>query len=669
MPTVPSLRFFDLWRHECQSRLVADDAQDDVHTLVQTVLSNLENADQTVLVDALCALHAHLQGNRTHCIRIMQLGALGLIIHSMTLKRDNVDVQVQCCALLAELADENEDCQREIVDREGVHAVLEALKECKEVLEVQKWGFTALRGLTLVEVGRKEMLTSGVLDLLAEVLREPLQRDELLVERVIAVAGRVVYESYASREKLGQLGVIELITDYMDEFEDSDSVLAEAGLALRNLAFKCAANHDRMNEANSMDRMFKALERHARNDFVVHQVLAAVSNMVATDNVAKKKVLVRKAHVELLFKTLQNSTRDTEICQKLGAVLIQLCAYNPFGDYASVNMVASSCVHDHVKAAPAIVESISNAVGENDMRLCMKMTKLTEQLCLSDPFRKEICEAGILDTLLLFMGGKSVTEEQMHTVLDCVASCLSGMDSNKIKFCQLKGSAVVLQVMAENEGSNVTCEKCIKLLDISIGGQNVCAKDLVQGKHELIIAVMGAMTRFRPCHRVQEYGLATLVKIAGESEDDSAFMVQRGFRMHVEATVSAHTGKSAVESLGNQLLSLLRDKSSARTGRNQAVGSSGTSVARRMSRSRNVGDRARARSRSRRSKSPKRSDTDFEAGRRAVLAAKAAEKVQGDGQARRTYPGAVMASGMGGMAGRRPERGAKTKMSLETIQE
>lgn len=669
MPTLPSLRFFDLWRRECYARLLEDDVHDVLHNLVQSVISNFENPDEAVFLHALRALQTHLHNHKTHYNRFMKLSAIGLVIHCMAVRRKSPDVQAACCAVLAEVADEDEDCQREIVDREGVQVVLDALNEYGQVLEIQRSGFTVLRGLTLVELGRKEMWTNGVLDLLVEVLKHPLQRDELLIERVIAVAGRVVYESYASREKLGQLGIIELITAYMEEFGSSVAILMEAGLALRNLAYKCVANHDRMNESDSMDCLFRGLGRHIHNDLVAHQLLAAVSNMVSMDNVAKKRVLVKKAYVELLFKTLQMYARDTAMCRKIWAILIHLCAYDPFGDRASVNMVASSCVHEQIKAAPAIVESISNAVEENDIRLFVKMTRLVEQLCIFEPFRREVGEAGILDTLLLFLGAKGATDEQIHAVLDCVAGCLSGMDSNKVKFRQLKGSAVVLQVMAENGENIETNEKCIKLLDISIGGQNVYTKDLVQGKHELIVALMGAMARFRPCHRIQEFGLAALVKIACENEEDAAFMVQRGFRMHVEATVTAHTGKPAVESLGNQLLSLLVDKNAGRIGRNQMVGSSGTSVARRMSRSRNVGDRARARSRSRRSASPKRCDRNFEAGRRAVLAAKVAENVHVERQDACSLPMGVMANGGGGRSERRSNRATKPNLVMETIQE
>lgn len=513
------------------------------------------------------------------------------------------------------------------------------------------------------------MLATPILDTLLSILSKPLEDDEQLVYNAMATTARIVFESNDTRKRLGELGMVEVIVALMNQFAHLPAIIAESGLALRNLAHGCATTQKRMKDVGVLAVMLEYLEKHSGELMVVDQMLAAVGNMLAMDEQARKTVLDEKRYIRSLFGVLSEFSGKNMLCRQLGAILMHLCEHDPLGDHASAYLIASVGVADGVKGAEAIAATLENAIHVDDMKLFLKITLVTTRLSVSDRFRSEIGGARVFCTFVEFLKGEERLEEEVNTVLNCVASCLSGIDQNKKLFSELNGLETVLKLMSHWSQSSKTNEVCVKVMDIAVAGQNIGAKELVNCKADATPGVFGAMSNYRGVAKIQEYGCSCLVKLAAESREETSLMVRLGAHAHVQSVLSTHSGNPAVESAASSLQMLLGEKST-RQGRSTHSGSGGTSGSRRMSRSRCIGDRGeRARSRNMKSNSPNRNGRALAAGRRALQRLHATQGRVGVGVEQSGIGGQnTMGSLAGiGVVGRKVDSNPRKKLSLETI--
>eukprot|EP00177_Eucheuma_denticulatum_P004182 GFKZ01007590.1.p1 GENE.GFKZ01007590.1~~GFKZ01007590.1.p1 ORF type:complete len:668 (-),score=89.93 GFKZ01007590.1:1034-3037(-) len=649
----------------CQQALSNDPTHDSIHIVLTTLLS-----PEPALATSLHSLASHLRTTPASFSRLLHLHAVPLLVNIMALQPSQPDLQSSICAILSTLAHAHSDARTQIFANKGLDLVLSAQEAFPAHLHLQRNAFATLRALVLFEPARKAMLATPILDSLLSVLSKPLQGDDQLVYQAMATTARIVFESNATRERLGELGMVEVIVAIMKQFASLPSIIAESGLALRNLAYACLANQKRMNDAGVLALMFENLEKHSREFMVVDQISAAVGNMLAMDELARKTVLENKGYIRSLFGVLREFPRKNVLCLQLCVILSHLCEHNPLEDHASAYMIASISVAEGVKGADAIVATLENALQKDDKRLFLRMTGVTARLSVLDLFRSEIRVSGAFKTFLGFLNGEDRREEHVNTVLNCVASCLSGVDQSKKLFSELNGLETVLKSMSRWSESSETNEACVKVLDIAVAGQEIGPKDLVRCKADTTSGVFAAMTNFRSAAKIQEYGCSCLVKLAAECSEETSRMVRLGAHTHIQSVLSTHSGNPAVESVASQLQMLLGEKST-RQGRSTHTGSGGTSVSRRMSRSRCVGDRGeRARSRnSKKSKSPNRNARALDAGLRAIQRANAEQgRVEvGVKQAGIGTQRALGALGGMGAGGRKVDRNPRKKLSLETI--
>lgn len=601
-------------------------------------------------------LLAKLEADTANRVQFRTLGCIPLLVHHMAKNISNMEIQMTCCHVITSISDRDEAAQKEIGEREGIEAILDVLHKFEDQPQVCRAAFASLRGLTLVEHNRTVMVESGVLGCIISVLKNFME-DENLVETAVATIARVVFGSNETREAFGALGGILLITYALQRYESSSSIQAEAALAIRNLGFECHANQNRMNEANTIDVLFQGLRNHIHDYLVTNQILAAIGNMIAKDCVVKKRILLKKTYVAQIFRSLTAFAMDCSLSCKICSMLLLLCAYDPFSDRCNVRKVSVCCAVED--GCSAIVTAMEAAL-ENELPLLGKLARLTNELCIDEGFRRKMGEASALRVLLnSFTGGENT--DVLQDVLVCLGALLSGNDDNKRKFSQIGGHPSVLTVMNKHATIEPLIENCCKLFDIGADGQNVTSGELLSRKEEDVAAVVKAMKEFPKNARIQEYSCSLLIKIAAISEEDSSHMVKTGVRDSVEMARTMHSGNTAVESLANQLLSLLGENRAVRRGRGSAAGATGSSSARLRSRSRTIGNRTRSRQGS--SKSPIRGDRVLEAGRRAMLSAKATSST--DSSEKVDVAQMVFQD----LSARKTERAPKKKLSLEPISE
>lgn len=625
------------------------------------------NSDEGESATNLELLLAELEADTANRVEFRKLGCIPLLVHHMTKNISNKEIQMTCCHVLTSISDRDEEAQKEIGEREGIEAILDVLHRFEGQARVCRAAFATLRGLTLIEHNRKVMIDNGVLKCIVSVLKNCME-DEILVENAVASIARVVFRRNDTREAFGAQGGILLITHVLQRYESSSSIQAEAALAIRNLGFDCHANHNRMNEANTIDVLFRGLRNHIDDYLVTNQTLAAIGNMIAKDSVVKDRILLKRTYVAQIFRSLTAFAMDCCLSCKISSMLLHLCAYDqfsdPFHDRCSVRTVSLCCTEEG--GCSAIVDAMEAAL-EKAIPLLGKLSRLTHELCIDEGFRQKMGEASALRVLL-----KSFTcenSEVLQDVLLCIGALLSGNDDNKRKFSEIGGFRSVLTVMNTHAANELLIENCCKVFDIGADGQLVTTGEILLQKEEDVAAVLRAMKEFPGNARIQEYSCSLLIKVAAISEEDSSHMVKTGVRDAVETARRTHSGDAAVESLSNQLVSLLGDNRGVRRGRG-STGTTSNSSARLRSRSRTVGNGNRNRSRSRQggSKSPIRGDRALEAGRRAMLAAKATSGTDGSGT---DGSGKVDAAQMvfQDLSVRKSERTAKKKLTLEPISE
>lgn len=606
------------WKDICSFPSPTEGAQDPLAVLLQSVLENIASVQ---LLSNLAKLSKHLENDAEDANRM--LGAIGMLKYVLVKQIDNMEVHAATFEVLSRAVEVNTECQEEAVDKGIIETIVESVRKWPAKLPVVESAFRLLKALTLIKFGREQMVEKGVLELLVDTLKSEAGKHTTTLAYVLATTGRVVFGSYEIKMKLCHLNVIEPITSRMSELMSCSDVMVEAGLALRNLAYECVPNHDRMTDVNTFSVLFEGLKLYKRNRIVLDQVLAAIANMVAMDDEAEKRVTITKVNVMELFDTLKIYSKDWEVCRKVGAVFIHMCSHDKsIGEHTRKLLIATTCLNKDVSACPAFVDAIENADNVNDMRLFVKMTRICEYLCISEKFRKEIGNAGIFNVYLNFLKKGTHEEHEADAVMSCFASILSGQDSNKVKFKELEGLTPVLKILCHPSTSEVLATNSVKVIDVAIAGQNVSIKDLIDPgiKTEVVSTVLSTLSRYRICQRIQEIAVSSLVKIASEGIETASTISRLGAYTQIEATLAAHKGNPGVESLSNQLLSMLAERKGGRMGRCTASGSGGNASARRMSRSRNVGNRAMARNGGK-SLSPRRGNRDLTSGRRESSAA------------------------------------------------
>eukprot|EP00173_Palmaria_palmata_P000690 Plantae.Rhodophyta-Palmaria_palmata.ctg13376.p1 GENE.Plantae.Rhodophyta-Palmaria_palmata.ctg13376~~Plantae.Rhodophyta-Palmaria_palmata.ctg13376.p1 ORF type:complete len:258 (-),score=37.84 Plantae.Rhodophyta-Palmaria_palmata.ctg13376:287-958(-) len=145
-------------------------------------------------------------------------------------------------------------------------------------------------------------------------------------------------------------------------------------------------------------------------------------------------------------------------------------------------------------------------------------------------------------------------------------------------------------------------ESCCRLLDNISNGQFEATASNMTCRNEAMRSVVAAMILYPQSASLQEHACSVMIKVAATSQTDSDELCNLGARPVVEKARQEHSGNPAVESLANQLLTLLFPSGSdGREGRGQTP--QGSSSSRLRSRSRTIQTGQRSRSRMDRSKS------------------------------------------------------------------
>lgn len=555
----------------------------------------------------------------------IHLGGPQILVYHMARRIDHRDVQVASCRLISSIPDFDEDTLASIGQTQGVFAVFDTLVRYAKDLEPCLAAMVAMRLLSFSPSNRVLLQDESFLRMLVLLMIE-FRADQSLSECVASTIAMVTFGNDWCREKCGELGVIAALSDIMKAHPTCAPVQGQCGLALRNLSWGSKSNCRRASESDCIKLLFDAMVIHSGLQKVVNESLGSLGNMVSTLPKLAELIVQNRPYIDQIFTELLYFANDSCLSDKACTLLLLLCEHDMIAERVGIRVVSQSCIK--MNGPSSIAAALQNACAEKNKEVVARFGKLIRVLSLCDCFRESVGKSRTLPVLLDALSKEAVNEKVVLPILEGLEGMLSGNDGSKRMFTELDGAGKIIEVMQANVTHEKVIMQCCKVLDNASDGQETTAEELMKSKEKAIKAVMEAMANFAQSAQVQEFACSMLIKVASISTADASKMVQIGVRNSVEAARSFHGGNPAVESLANQLLSLLQDPKSTRASRGSARG---TASARLRSRSRTVGQMDRARSRAEKSRSPERM---LKVGRRALLAAQKSEsavKEDGDG--------------------------------------
>lgn len=599
---------------------------------------------------------------------VLLSGCIALISHIMAVHRSSAKVQTSGCHLLELVAEDSDQIQNRIGGWEGIDAVLDAMTTHIDNVEVQTAASGALRTLTWAERNRETMLRHGAMQDLVQSMTTHLENAKLQ-EHVSGTIAHVVFGNHDSKKLCGTVGGVKAILDAMHKHPDVVSLQAQCCFALRNLSWDCKENHALMHEIKASDLIADAMRRHPRIPGIQDQGLAALSNLLFRDVMTYEESLEESSNASkqglgdhslqgLAFSALQSFSKNISIVRHAQSLLINLCDQLRTDHSKELQGIAT-----HPNAAKLICKTayIEGAVVE----IPKNASKLMKVMCPVDDFLVGVRENGGLEVLLLaldiFVEGHP---NDAAVIIEGLNAACSGSDESKSMFNKLGGVGKVAAHMLKVPKCEKFQERCCALLDIVSNGQFEATAINMENRPDAIRSVLAAMVIYIDSASLQEHGCSVMIKVAAASESDSNELCEVGAKPVVEKARSTHHGNPAVESLANQLLTLLvPNGDTSREGR--GVTPRGNASSRLRSRSRTVQTAQRSRSRMDRSKS-----RDKGKGRGIGLAAVDEDSVGGDFDA--LEKPARHAGSKPEKKNRRGGRGKLSKnpmMSLETLPE
>lgn len=533
---------------------------------------------------------------------IRDSGCVALIAHVMAVHRSSAAVQIAGCQLLELASEDSDSIQDKIGGWEGIDAVLDAMTTHRDDVEVQTASSAALRALTWAERNREAMLRHGAMQDLVRSMTIHLSNAKLQ-EHVSGTIAHVVFGNHDSKKMCGSVGGVKAISDAMRAHPDIVSLQAQCCFALRNLSWDCKENHALMHEDKTSDLIVHAMTRHPRIPGLQDQGLAALSNLMFRDMTTFEETIGdgegKKALHGLAFGALQSFPKHVSIIRHAQSLLINLCDALRSQHSHIIARVARYPNAAKIICKTALVEGSVVEVPKNAARL-MKV------LCPRDDFLTEVRKNGGLEVLLSALQQFSESHPtDAAVIVEGLNAACSGSDESKNHFNEVGGVGTISELMHKVPNSEKFQERCCALLDIVSNGQFEATAISMSNRPEAMRAVLAAMVIYLDSATLQEHGCSVMIKVAASSEADSNDLCSAGAKPVVEKARTKHTGNPAVESLANQLLTLLVPSDDGNRER-RGVTPRGNASSRLRSRSRTVQTGQRSRSRMDRSKSRER---------------------------------------------------------------
>lgn len=530
---------------------------------------------------------------------VRECGGLAVAIHRMAVCIEDENVQIAGCHLLEKIAEDDHQVQDLVGSLEGIDVILDAMTRHRNVIPVQDAASFALRSLTWGESNRRTIVRHGAMQDLVEALRVH-ENSPMLHEHIICTIAHAVFGNEDGRKVCGNVGAVEAIVGTMRNFPTVVSLQAQCCFAFRNLSWKCRENVARMHENDVEDEIVATLSRFSRIPGIQDQGLAALSNIFGIDSEPLRRDVpdCKKDLVTVVFKALKTFSSHESITRHAQNLLRTMSEISK----ASGNSAVLKNILTYPDAAKIILRPIT-CEKTRTLGSVLIASKILRSIGSLDGMQAEIRSNGGIGIVLecLEQFAKIDVDKAPHILEGLVAIC-SGSDESKKAFNESAGVAKISALMLVYPDQQMLQEMCCMLLDNISNGQFEATASNMTCRIEAIRSVVAAMISYPKSASLQEHACSVMIKVAATSQKDSDDLCSLGARPVVEKARLEHSGNPAVESLANQLLTLLIPSGSdGREGRGQTP--QGSSSSRLRSRSRTVQTGQRSRSRMDRSKS------------------------------------------------------------------
>lgn len=577
-----------------------EDGQEEVVEALQALFSSAAD-DKDEVLERMQTIVSLLPGNRPGQKIVRDSGGLSGVCHFTGTNISDTRIQIAGCELLKAVAEDEQEVQDVINNAEGIDTILDAITSHKTVWEVQNAGACALRCLTWGEENRKTMLRHGAIVHLVDALKAHSECAQVQ-ENIVCTIAHSVFRNEAGRKVSGRVGAVQVIVSAMKNHPDVVSLQAQCCFALRNLSWQCASIHKLMYEHNADQAILDAMIKFPRIPGLQDQALAALANLMAStiyDTNADIKTKNVPQFLDILFTALHTFPSNAAIVRNSHILLLTMCEV-----YSSTNSAETQeMLLKYPNAAKIIVRSVRTR--ERSIYSARSVAKLIRCLGTDDVFSVAVRDHGGIEAMLdcLDQFAKSKTEDCVVLIYGLNVLC-SGNDDTKDRFNSKDGVLKIANLMTAQIKSENFATACCMLLDTVSNGQFEATASRMSHREEAAQAVVPAMVHYISSAQFCEHACSVMIKIAATSFEDSNLLYMAGAKENVEKSLVTHAGTPGVESLANQLLTLLGPASEGRGGREATP--RGNASARLRSRSRAVELTQRSRSRMDRSKSRER---------------------------------------------------------------
>lgn len=592
-PLTPALRLHASWVSSFFN-------PSDEHSTESVLVKKLLSSDARAVHEGLANIASHIASGKEARRSFRENAGIPAVIHIVATNLPEKSMLTTAAMILEKLT-EDDEAAAEIGEREGVQALVDLFCYYQGDFEVCRAVVSTMRNLTTVTENRARMLEYRVLELLINAIDE-LKNDKLLAECIPGAVANIVFGCRESRVRCGELGAIARFTNCLDIHSTSSKVVTQLAFGIRNLVWECPLNLKRVSQAHTIEVMLNILSMHRECIEVVTQILGVFANIVSADSSIRCNMLREKTFFLDMFHILSFFVAESELCATLCFVLFTIAEHDLQHERHYAKTIAHHC--KEIEGYKGIISSLEHAIFNKNKDALAKICHLIHVFCVSEEFRRDIGRANVLDLPVKALQESVFDDEiSISKLLCCIRGIVSGNDEAKLMFRELDGFPITLEIMKRHNKSLMVILKCTQVLDNTADGQLRTTEQLLDRKDEVAKELQAAMSKFPECANLQENACSILVKIASISREEASRLMQAGVLRSVELAKSSNAGNPGVESLANQLLSLLMDTSSRREGRRNARGNASTRL---RSRSRTVESSNRPRSRADTSKSPDR---------------------------------------------------------------
>eukprot|EP01041_Mallomonas_annulata_P000452 gene452-819_t len=247
--------------------------------------------------------------------------------------------------------------------------VMNCIQQHLVIPTVVEEGFWVIRNISTNSINKYQLLQFRVMDtIVAGLLTHPDLKGVCKAGCMCLV--NLVYNDNDSRDKLGEMGVCEIITNILRIHTVNAEVVTAGCLAMKNISANSTRNKVLFGDCGSCDVLVSILSTHSENPNVIEQCLWTLRNLSTLDDNRYK--FFTNGLCEIFIPIMKIHIRIPNICEQSCAVIVNLTLYdknrNILGEHGACEFILS-VIKTHCNVSSVVEQACSAILNLNSCNI------------------------------------------------------------------------------------------------------------------------------------------------------------------------------------------------------------------------------------------------------------------------------------------------------------